>query len=108
GISFDQVPQIRAADPGHHVRFEREARRYWEYIAYNPAANPAFADPQVRRALGMALDVPGIIRALGMEEFTTAAAGPYPPIFRDLYDPARMKPLAHDTAAAARILDQAG
>src|SRR5262249_930885 len=96
------------ADAGHRVRFEREEKRFWEYIAYLPSAHPAFADPQVRRALGMAIDVPGIIRALGMEEFTTPAAGPYPPIFRDLYDTARTKPLPFDTVAAKRILDARG
>ncbi|HEX8905361.1 MAG TPA: ABC transporter substrate-binding protein [Longimicrobiaceae bacterium] len=108
GISFDQVPVIRAADPRHRIRFEREEKRFWEYLAYNPSAHPAFTDPQVRRALGMALDVPGIIRALRMEEFTVPAAGPYPPIFRDLYDPSRMKPLPFDTAGARRILDERG
>ncbi|HET7463971.1 MAG TPA: ABC transporter substrate-binding protein, partial [Longimicrobium sp.] len=106
GISFDLVPQIRAARGGW--RLERERGRFWEYLAYNPAKHPAFADPQVRRALGMALDVPGIIRALRMEEFTTPAAAPYSPIFRDLYDPQRMKPLPFDTAGAARLLDERG
>ncbi|HEX8242787.1 MAG TPA: ABC transporter substrate-binding protein, partial [Longimicrobium sp.] len=31
GISFDMVPQIRAGDPQHHVRIEREQGRFWEY-----------------------------------------------------------------------------
>ncbi len=108
GISFDQVPQIRAADPGHRWRIEREEKRYWEYLAYNPAAHPAFADPQVRRALGMALDVPGIIAALRMDEFAAPAGGPYPPILRGVYDPVGMRPLAFDTAGAKRILDERG
>jgi len=106
GISFDLVPQIRAAAGGW--RLEREQGRFWEYLAYNPAKHPAFADPQVRRALGMALDVPSIIRSLGMAEFTTPAAGPYSPIFRDLYDPQRMRPLPYDTAGAKRLLDERG
>jgi peptide/nickel transport system substrate-binding protein len=106
GISFDQVPRLLGPNSGLHV--EREHKRFWEYIAYLPSAHPAFADPQVRRALGMALDVPGIIRALRMEGFTQPAAGPYSPIFRDLFDSTRMKPLAHDTAGAKRILDAAG
>jgi len=106
GIAFDQVPRLLG--PGSGVRVEREHKRFWEYIAYLPSAHPAFADPQVRRALGMAIDVPGIIRALRMEDLTQPAAGPYSPIFRDLFDAARMKPLAHDTAGAKRILEAQG
>lgn len=106
GISFDQVPQLLT--PGSGIRVEREQKRFWEYIAYLSSAHPAFADPQVRRALGMALDVPGIIRALRMEAFTQPAAGPYSPIFRDLYDSTRMKPLPYDTAGAKRILEAQG
>jgi len=106
GIAFDQVPPLVAGNP--RLRVEREQKRFWEYIAYLPSAHPAFADPQVRRALGMALDVPGIIRALRMEGFTQPAAGPYSPIFRDLYDSTRMKPLAYDSAGAARLLDARG
>lgn len=105
GIAYDVVPQVRAA-PGW--RLEREKGRFWEYLGYQPSAHPAFADPQVRRALGMALDVPGIIRSLGMEEFVTPAAGPYSPIFRDLHDPQRMRPLAFDTVGARRLLDERG
>jgi peptide/nickel transport system substrate-binding protein len=56
----------------------------------------------------MALDVPGIVRALRMEEFASPAAGPYSPLFRDLYDSTRMKPLPFDTAAARRLLDERG
>ncbi|MFL5538739.1 MAG: ABC transporter substrate-binding protein [Longimicrobiaceae bacterium] len=106
GINFDQVPQLLT--PGSGIRVEREHKRYMEWIAYLPSAHPAFADPEVRRALGMALDVGGIIRALRMEDFTQRAAGPYSPIFRDLYDSTRMKPLPWDTAGAKRILEAQG
>jgi peptide/nickel transport system substrate-binding protein len=68
----------------------------------------AFRDPEVRRALGMALDVPGIIRDLRLEDFVEPAYGPYPPIFGDLNDPARDRPLAHDPAGARRILESKG
>lgn len=108
GISYDQVPQIRAGDPRHQVRLEREQGRFWEYIAYLPSAHPALADPAVRRALGMAIDVEGIRRALGMEEWTTPAAGPYSPIFKGLGDDPRVRPLPYDTAAADSILDARG
>lgn len=108
GISFEQVPPLLAGDAGAHLRAERERGRFWEYVAYNPGAHPAFADPRVRRALGMAIDARGIIRALRMEAFTQPAAGPYAPIFRDLYDSTRTRPLPYDTAGARRLLDAAG
>ena len=104
-IAFDQVPALRQV---RGLRFEREEKRFVEFIAYNPAAHPAFADSGVRRALGMALDVAGMVQALQMGEFAVPAGGPYPPIFRGLYDPRRMAPLAYDTAGARRILEARG
>lgn len=106
GIPFDQIPGLRQQAP--NVHFEREQGRFWEFVAYNPRKVPQFADPRVRRALGLAVDVPGIIRQLRMEDFTTPASGPYPPIFTGIYDPRRMRPLGTDTAQAKRLLDEAG
>jgi len=108
GISYDQVPQLRAADTQHQWRLEREQGRFWEYLAYLPSAHPAFADPAVRRALGLALDVNGIRRSLGMEEWTVPAAGPYSPIFKGLGDDPAVRPLPYDTARADSILDARG
>ncbi|HEX6039415.1 peptide ABC transporter substrate-binding protein, partial [Longimicrobium sp.] len=105
-IPFDQIPGLRQQAPNLH--FEREQGRFWEFVAYNPAKVPQFADPEIRRALGLAVDVQGIIRTLRMEEYTVPASGPYPPIFTDIYDPQRMRPLAFDTAQAKRILEQKG
>ncbi|HEV2149665.1 MAG TPA: ABC transporter substrate-binding protein [Longimicrobiaceae bacterium] len=105
-IPADQVPQIRAQTP--NVRFEQEEKRYYDYIAYNPRAFDAFADPEIRRALGLAIDVPGLIRALQMEEIAVPAAGPYSPIFSQLYDPQRNPPLPYDPEQARRILEAKG
>ncbi|HEX6912942.1 MAG TPA: ABC transporter substrate-binding protein, partial [Longimicrobium sp.] len=105
-VSFDQVPNLRQRAPNLH--FEREQRRFWEFVAYNPQKVPAFADARVRRALGLAVDVPGIMRQLRMGDFAEAASGPYPPIFAEVYDPQRMRPLGFDTAQARRLLDEAG
>ncbi|MDQ3605598.1 MAG: ABC transporter substrate-binding protein [Gemmatimonadota bacterium] len=105
-VVYDQIPQLRARAPD--VRFERQEKRSVEYIAYNPRTVAAFADPEVRRALGLAIDVQGILRALQMEEWAVPAGGPYPPIFRDLYDPERMAPLPHDPEQARRILEAKG
>jgi peptide/nickel transport system substrate-binding protein len=54
----------------------------------------------------MAVDVPGTIRALRMEPFTTPAAGPYAPIFRELSG--SLRPLAHDPDSARRVLERKG
>jgi peptide/nickel transport system substrate-binding protein len=104
-IPFDQVPEIRAR-PG--IELETEQKRFYDYIGYNPRTVPAFADPEIRRALGLALDVDGIIRALRMEEWAVPAGGPYAPIFRDLHDAQTMAPLPFDTAEAKRILEAKG
>ncbi|HEU4453130.1 MAG TPA: ABC transporter substrate-binding protein [Longimicrobium sp.] len=105
-ITFDQVPELRQRAP--NLRFASIEKRYWEYVAYNPRPGSAFADPRVRRALGQALDVDGMITALRMEPFTARAAGPYAPIFRDLYDPQRMRPLPFDPEGARRMLEASG
>lgn len=104
GVSFDLVPRLRQQAP--NVQFDTETGRFWEYIGYN-ARRPMFADPSVRRALGLAADVPRMIRQLRMGEFVTQAAGPYPPILKDFHDP-RMRPLPYDTAEAKRLLEAAG
>ena len=106
GVPFDQVPGLRQRAPG--LEFEREEKRFWEYIAYNPRTVPQFADPDIRRALGMAIDVPGLMQALQMGDFAVQASGPYPPIFRELYDPEGTPPLPFDTAQAKQILEQKG
>lgn len=105
-IAYDKIPTLRAQIP--NPRFEQEEQRSYDYIAYNPKTVDAFADPEIRRALGLAIDIPGILRSLRMEEFTTPAAGPYSPIFKELYDPARMRPLGYDPERARQILDSKG
>lgn len=106
GISLDQIPFIREQAP--HVRLEREEKRFYDYIAYNGDAFEPFADPEIRRALGLALDIEGIIDALQMEEFAVPAGGPYAPIFRDIYDPEGQAPLPYDVEQAREILEANG
>ncbi len=105
GITLDQVPALRAGAP--NVRLEREEKRFYDYITYHPSYEP-FADPEVRRALGLAIDVNGIVAALQMDEFAVPAGGPYAPIFRDLYDPVGQAPLPFDPDEARRILAAKG
>ncbi|HEX2081063.1 MAG TPA: ABC transporter substrate-binding protein [Longimicrobium sp.] len=104
-VPFDQIPGLRQQVPGMH--FDVETGRFWEYVGYN-GRQPRFADPRVRRALALALDVPGIARQLRMEEWVTPASGPFPPVLRDFHDPRTMRPLAQDTGQARRLLDEAG
>lgn len=105
GIPFDRADDLQARQPG--LTFGREARRFWEFVAWNPKTVPQFGDPGIRRALGMAANVPGIMQQLRMGDFAERATGPYAPIFRDLFDPA-LKPLAYDPEGARRILEAAG
>ena len=105
-IPFDQVPHVRSQAP--NVRFEVEAKRFYDYIGYNPKTFAPFADPEIRRALGMAVDAQGLIRALQMEGHAVPAGAPYSPIFKDLYDPRTMPPLAYDPAGARRMLESKG
>lgn len=105
-VSTDFIPELKRRVP--NAKLEREERRFWEFVAYNPRTVEAFRDPNVRRALGMAIDVPAILSGLRLEPYVAAASGPYPPVFRDVYDPERMRPLAFDTAGARALLAQAG
>ncbi len=104
-VPFHYIEDIRATS---HLHLEAQDKRSYEYIAYNPHAYDFLADPEIRRALGMALDREGIINALQLTEFAALAGGPYAPIFRDLYDPHGQAPLPFDTAAARNILREKG
>ncbi len=105
-LPFDKLDLVRSGSP--EIRFETRERRFYDYIAYNPLTHPAFEDPAVRRALGLAIDVPGILNALQLQDWAEPAGGPYAPIFRLLYDPEEQSPLPFDPDEAARILDAAG
>jgi peptide/nickel transport system substrate-binding protein len=100
-VPFHYMEEVRRTGG---VRIETQEKRAYEYIAYNPRAHAFFADPDVRRALGLALDVNAIINGLQMDEFAEPAGGPYAPIFPLLYDPGAQAPLPYDTVEARRIL----
>lgn len=93
------------AEPG--VRVGRIPQRGYDYIAWNPGSHPAFADVRVRRALALAIDRAGILRALEMEAFAEPAWGPYGSLFDALRAPPPHEPL-HDADEARRLLDAAG
>src|SRR5690606_6309248 len=92
----------------NNIRFERQEKRFYDFVAYNGEQFAAFADPEIRRALGLATDREAMIRALQMEEFAVPAGGPYPPIFEGLYNAEGQAPLPYDPDEARRILAAKG
>ena len=76
----------------------------YTYIGYNNR-RPLFADPRVRRALGMALDIDAIIEYVmyGQGERTT---GPYPKN-TNWYDHG-VEPIPYDPQRARRLLEELG
>jgi peptide/nickel transport system substrate-binding protein len=105
-LPYDKVDLIQQSVPD--MRIEVRRGRLYDYIAYNPLAHPALADPQVRRALGLAIDREGMIRALSMEGFAEPAGSDFSPIQTLHYDPVAQAPLPFDPDEAARILDDRG
>jgi peptide/nickel transport system substrate-binding protein len=103
-LSLARAAEARAR-PG--ARVVPLGQRSYTFIAYNPQTVPAFQDAEIRRAFGMALSVPALMRATGIHDQVVRVAGPYPPAFR-LFADSRVRPLPHDLAAARRILDQKG
>jgi peptide/nickel transport system substrate-binding protein len=105
-VPFDKMDLVERDAP--HVRFEVREKRFYDYIAYNPRAHDFFADRDIRRALGLAIDHHGLINALDMEDHAIPAGGPYAPIFADLFDPEAHAPLPFDQDEARRILEEKG
>jgi len=102
--SFRLARRLRK-QPG--VRLTRIQRRAYDFIAWNPASHPALAQPEVRRALSLAIDRDEIIRALDMEGFAEPALGPYGSLFPGL-EPSPDGQESFDPAEARRLLDAAG
>jgi peptide/nickel transport system substrate-binding protein len=106
GIEMDgplapsQVPRVEAEA---HLELMSFPWRQFTYIGWN-TRRPQFADPEVRRALTMAIDREAIVRTV-LEGHGSVASGPIPPWHR--YAP-ELEPLPHDPAAAASALDAAG
>jgi peptide/nickel transport system substrate-binding protein len=104
-IPMDHVEMIRR---DANLRLEAQRGRAYDFIGYNPRSHDYLADPEMRRALGLAIDKEGLIRALQMEGFAVPAGGPYPPIFRRLHDPQEQAPLPFDPEGALEILRRKG
>ncbi len=93
----------RLADDPRYQSFSTVGFNY-SYIGYN-LRKPLFKDAEVRRALGMALDVEQIIKYVIYEQ-GERVTGPYPKI-TDWYDPL-VKPLPYDPEGALAILNRLG
>jgi peptide/nickel transport system substrate-binding protein len=101
-----------AVQPHQVARFKKDEKYqsfssvgyFYSYIGYNQR-NPLFKSVEVRRALGMAIDVDQIIQYIlyGEGERVT---GPYPKI-TDWYDPS-IQPLPYDPIGALKILNGLG
>jgi peptide/nickel transport system substrate-binding protein len=76
----------------------------FQYLGFN-LRDPILADVRVRRAIAQAIDVELLVqrRHLGHSEAATGLLPPGSP-----YADAGLRPYAHDPAAAARLLDEAG
>ncbi len=102
--SFRQATAL-AREEG--IRVHRAPQRGYDYIAWNPAAHPAFADPVVRHALSLAIDRGTLIRALDMVGYAEPAWGPYGSLFSTLQSEPPDGP-TFDPARARRLLESAG
>lgn len=101
-----------AVQPHQVARFKNDRKfqsfsslgYFYSYIGYN-LRNPLLAPVEVRRALGMAIDVEKIIKYVlyGEGERVT---GPYPKI-TDWYDTS-VEPLPYDPGGALKILNDLG
>lgn len=99
--------EARRLAGGDGIRLLRIPQRGYDYVAWNPAADPALADADVRRALSLAIDRESAIEALDMSGFAEPAWGPYGSLFAGYRPPPPDDPL-HDPARARALLEAAG
>lgn len=107
-IDLDELPRPEferfAGDPDRAPGLHRRPALVTSYLALNNSM-PAFADPRVRRALNLAVDVETIARAIRPGE-SVLSHGPIPPELPGYREDGR--PHGHDPAAARRLLAEAG
>jgi len=97
-----------ARDPEFTRRFATVSflSLFYYYIAWrSDGSNPFFSDPEVRRAMALALDREGYVRSVLHDSAQVSFSLFHPAILAS--DP-EDRPLRHDPAAAAALLDHAG
>jgi peptide/nickel transport system substrate-binding protein len=101
--SSPEQARVMEADP--EIEVLSTPGTSYVYVAWN-SRRPQLADARVRRALGLAMDRPGILHGIREGRGRLAGTG-VPP-----YHPAWVEPpttaLAHDPELARRLLDDAG
>lgn len=98
-----EIPKL-AADPRFRPYFSPESYRGFAILWRSD--RPLFADPRVRRALTLAIDRRGLLRALNLPDWIPIVDAPFTD--RQLRRGELPTPLPHDPAEAGRLLDAAG
>jgi peptide/nickel transport system substrate-binding protein len=102
------LPDARAeALAGKNLRVETIKDRYYDYVAMNGSGFEPFHDPLIRMAVSIAIDRRAILDGLGIAAYARPEAGPYPPIFGELFNPS-LNPDAYFPDAALSVLRSRG
>ncbi len=106
-VAMEDVARLRERHP--EIALHRRGPRRADLVFWNTRREP-FDDVRVRTALARAADVDALMRALlsaGGEVYGRRAVGTVSPLLCDAVNE-EITPLAHDPAAAAALLAQAG
>jgi peptide/nickel transport system substrate-binding protein len=101
-IPWDKVRELKQV-PG--LRLNHVLGNGYEHITLNEKQFPAFTDVRVRQALTHAVDRQAIVSTV-LDDEATLVNGPIQPLSW-AYEP-NVRTYAYDTAAANRLLDEAG
>lgn len=101
-LPWDQVRGLRDV-PG--LRLNKVVGNGYEHVTLNQRHFPAFADTRVRQALAHAVDRPLLVKTI-LDGQVEVVNGPIQPL-SPAYEP-NVPRYAYDTAAANRLLDEAG
>ena len=101
-VPWDKVRELRATPA---LRLNQVLGNGYEHVTLNEREFPAFKDVRVRRALAHAIDRELLVRTI-LDSLVTTVNGPIQPLSW-AYEP-NVRRYDYDTAAANRLLEQAG